>query len=119
VSQTTFTADVLRLDLAQTANVIEQAIRQQVQSLHRRGVVVGLSGGIDSSVVTSLCVRALGAERVHVLFMPERDSSSESLTLGRLLTTKLGATAQLEAIASILAAAGCYWVVHFLLEVMA
>ncbi len=108
MSQTTFTPDVLRIDLAQTASTIEQAIRQQVQSVHRRGVVVGLSGGIDSSVVTCLCVRALGAERVQVLFMPERDSSSESLTLGRMLTTKLGVPAQLEEIAPILAAAGCY-----------
>ena len=96
------------LDTAQTAHAIEQAIRQQVQSLHRRGIVVGLSGGIDSSVVTSLCARAVGAERVQVLFMPERDSSSESLTLGRLLTDKLGVPTVLEELAPILAAAGCY-----------
>jgi len=99
---------VLRIDTAQTAHAIEQAIRQQVQSLHRRGIVVGLSGGIDSSVVTSLCARAVGAERVQVLFMPERDSSSESLTLGRLLTDKLGVPTVLEELAPILAAAGCY-----------
>lgn len=106
--QTTFTPDVLRIDLAAAASAIEQAIRQQVQSLHRKGVVVGLSGGIDSSVVTSLAVRALGASRVLVLFMPERDSSGESLTLGRLLTATLGVPTQLEDIAPIVAAAGCY-----------
>ena len=104
----TFSPDVLRIDAARTTHAIEQAIRQQVQSLHRRGIVVGLSGGIDSSVVTSLCARAVGAERVQVLFMPERDSSSESLTLGRLLTDKLGVPTVLEELAPILAAAGCY-----------
>lgn len=106
--QTTFTPEVLRIDLAAAASAIEQAIRQQVQSLHRKGVVVGLSGGIDSSVVTSLAVRALGASRVLVLFMPERDSSGESLTLGRLLTTALGVPTVLEDIVPIVAAAGCY-----------
>ncbi len=106
--QTSFTSDVLKLDLAKTAAVIEQAIRQQVQSLHRRGVVVGVSGGIDSSVVVTLCARALGASRVQALLMPERDSSSDSLTLGRLLTSGLGVPTQVEELAPILAAAGCY-----------
>lgn len=108
VPQTTFSPDVLRLDLEKTAASIEQAIRQQVQSLHRKGIVVGLSGGIDSSVVTTLAARALGASRVLVLFMPERDSSSESLTLARQLTDKLGVPTQLEDIAPVVGAAGCY-----------
>jgi NAD+ synthase len=79
-----------------------------VTELRRRGVVVGLSGGIDSSVVTCLCVRALGKERVHVLLMPERASSGESLTLGRLLTSQLGVSMAVEDIAPTLEAAGCY-----------
>lgn len=103
-----FSADVLTIDPARTAAAIEQAIRQQVQNLRRRGVVVGLSGGIDSSVVTSLCARALGPERVQVLLMPERDSSSEALSLGRLLTSRLGTPTLVEDIAPILVAAGCY-----------
>lgn len=103
-----FSTDVLRIDPANTSATIEAFIRQQVQALRRRGVVVGLSGGIDSSVVTSLAVRAVGAERVQILLMPERDSSSESLTLGRLLATQLGAPTLVEEIAPILAAAGCY-----------
>ena len=104
----TFSADVLAIDAAATAATIEQAIRQQVATLRRRGAVVGLSGGIDSSVVTSLCVRALGAERVQVLLMPERDSSAESAVLGRLLTSQLGVPTVLEDIAPIVAAAGSY-----------
>jgi NAD+ synthase len=106
--ETTFSADVLNIDAAAVAATIEHAIRQQVSSLRRRGAVVGLSGGIDSSVVTSLCARALGADRVQVLLMPERDSSSESAVLARMLTAKLGTPTLLEDIAPTLAAAGCY-----------
>jgi NAD+ synthase len=103
-----FTADMLRLDAAKAASEIEQAIRAQVKSLSRRGAVIGLSGGIDSSVVTCLCARALGAERVLVLFMPERDSSSDSLRLGQSLTSTFGLQTVTEDIAPALAAAGCY-----------
>ena len=50
----------------------------------RRGVVVALSGGIDSSTVAALCVAALGKERVFGLRMPERESSPETIILSRL-----------------------------------
>jgi len=103
-----FSRSVLALDLEQCAQSIEQAIRRQVTELRRRGVVVGLSGGIDSSVVTTLSARALGAERVHVLLMPERASSPESEQLGRLLATQLGTPTLVEDIAPTLEAAGCY-----------
>ena len=103
-----FTSDVLAIDAEKAAETIEAAIRKQVTEFRRRGVVVGLSGGIDSSVVTCVCVRALGAARVHVLLMPERDSSDESAQLARLLTSQLGVTPQLEDIEPILTSAGCY-----------
>jgi NAD+ synthase len=105
---TLFSRDALRIDPAAAVAEIEQAIRTHVVTLRRRGIVVGLSGGIDSSVVTCLSARALGADRVLVLFMPERDSSSESLRLGRLLTDKFGIPSVVEEIAPTLAAAGCY-----------
>jgi NAD+ synthase len=103
-----FSRNVLQIDLAKTAQAIEAAIRQQVGELRRRGIVVGLSGGIDSSVVTCLAARAIGPERVQVLLMPERDSSPESLSLGKLLTSKLGTPVLVEDIAPTLEAAGCY-----------
>ena len=104
-----FTSDVLRLDAAAATAEIEQAIRAQVLgTLRRRGAVVGLSGGIDSSVVTALCARALGPERVLALQMPERDSGETGLILGRLLGAHLGVETLVEDIGPILAAAGCY-----------
>ncbi|MBP1635567.1 MAG: synthetase, partial [Acidobacteria bacterium] len=102
-------ADVLRLDCAAAAAAIEGKIREQVLgTLRRRGAVVGLSGGIDSSVVATLCARALGQGRVVGLLMPERDSSGDSLRLGRLVADHLGIDVVLEDIAPTLAAAGCY-----------
>jgi NAD+ synthase len=77
-------------------------------TLKRRGLVVGLSGGIDSSVVASLAVRALGADRVVGLFMNEGESADDTATLSRLVADHLGIATVNEDISPILAAAGCY-----------
>jgi NAD+ synthase len=98
----------LRIDAAAEGQRIEKWISETVQKLHRRGVVLGLSGGIDSSVVASLCTRALGADRVLGVFMPEFDSSDDSLKLGELLADSLGISTVLEDISPILQACGCY-----------
>jgi len=103
------TKDVLKLDAAAAVAEIEEAIRSQVLgALKRRGVVVGVSGGIDSSVTAALCARALGGERVQALLMPERDSSDASLELGRALGSRFGIPTLVENIAPVAAAAGCY-----------
>jgi NAD+ synthase len=104
-----FSADVLRLNEEQAIRQIATAVREQVQkNLRRRGVVVGLSGGIDSSVTAALCVKALGPERVLGIFMPEEDSDPESLRLGRLLAERFGIETVLENIGPTLKAMGCY-----------
>ena len=101
--------DALKLDaVAETARIAEAIKAQVLGDLRRKGAVVGISGGIDSSVVASLCVRAFGKEHVLGLFMPERHSSDDALTLGRKLAEKLGIQAVVEDIAPMLAAAGCY-----------
>ncbi|MFA5975329.1 MAG: NAD(+) synthase [Elusimicrobiota bacterium] len=107
--KTSFSKDVLTLDAPREADRIAAAIREQIgQQLKRKGAVVGLSGGIDSSVAAALCVRALGADRVLGLLMPEADSSPESLRLGRELAQSLGITAILEDVSPLLKAARCY-----------
>ena len=101
--------NALQLDAAAETDRITAAIREAVgQQLRCKGAVVGVSGGIDSSVVAFLCARALGSDRVFVLFTPEADSSPESLRLGRLVANQLGVESRLEDIAPILISAGCY-----------
>ncbi len=102
-------AATLSLDPALETERIAAALRRQVGvELRRKGVVLGLSGGIDSSVAAALCVRALGPDRVLGLFMPERDSSGDSLLLGRRLAEHLKIAVELEDISTVLEAAGCY-----------
>jgi NAD+ synthase len=81
---------------------------QVLRQLRRRGLVLGLSGGIDSSVSAALAVAAVGANKVLGLLMPERDSDPESRRLGLMLAESLGIETVVEDIAPILAAAGCY-----------
>jgi len=101
--------DVLTLDAETEIERIAQSLRAQVLGdFRRRGAVLGLSGGIDSSVVAALCVRAFGKDKVLGLFMPERHSSDDALMLGRLLADTLGIEAIVEDIAPALEGLGCY-----------
>ena len=104
-----FTKYVLAKDWLAEAARIEEGIREIVgPQLRRRGIVVGVSGGIDSSLVAALSARALGAERVLALFMPETDSADESLELGRELAGNLGVASRTVHIGPALEAMGCY-----------
>ena len=86
-----------------------ERIREIVfRQLRRKGAVIGLSGGIDSTVTAALCVRALGKERVFGVLMPEEDSSADSLRLGKLLVESLGIACAVEDVAPTLQALGCY-----------
>ncbi|BCG82375.1 NAD(+) synthase [Mesorhizobium sp. 113-3-3] len=104
-----FSKDALLLDARAEVDRIVDTLRKQVLgTLHRRGVVVGLSGGIDSSVVATLCTRAFGKDKVLGLFMPERDSSGDSLRLGRRVSAQLGIENILEDIGPAVEAVGAY-----------
>jgi len=101
--------DLLRIDPEQVTAEIAAAMESAVaQRMRKRGVVLGLSGGVDSSVCAALCARALGHERVLALLMPERESSPDSLELGRLAGESAGITVLVEDISGVLDAAGCY-----------
>ena len=101
--------DVLRIDAKHVVDEIAAYVESQVtRTMRKRGVVVGLSGGIDSSVVAALCARALGPSHVVGLLMPERESSSDALDLGRLVADSIGIATVVEDITSVLDAAGCY-----------
>ena len=84
---------------------VQDAVRIR---LRKSGAVVGLSGGIDSSVVLALCARALGRENVLGLLMPDRDSAVDSSALGLLVAETVGVRTVAEDITHLLEAAGCY-----------
>ncbi|MCC7004157.1 MAG: NAD(+) synthase [Gemmatimonadaceae bacterium] len=101
--------EILQLDAAAEIARIAAAIESAVLgTLRKKGVVVGISGGIDSAVVTALCARALGPGRVHGLFTPERHSSQDTLRLSRAVAAAAGVHAELFDITDALAAVGCY-----------
>ena len=105
-----FNKQVLELNPAAETERIVSALRQQVsQALRRYGAVVGLSGGVDSSTVVALCVRAFGPERVVALIMPDQDSDPESELLARQVVERFQVkTVIKEDITSALAGFGCY-----------
>ena len=103
-----FTRDVLRLDYAAAATEIEAALRTLTGRLHRRGLVLGVSGGIDSSVCAALAARALGPQRVRALLMPERDSSPSSLAKGKAVCEQAGIKYEVADLTASLESLGCY-----------
>jgi NAD+ synthase len=99
----------LRLDPARATHEIAEALRHQVGTVLRRsGLVVAMSGGIDSSVCAALAVQAVGRNRVVGLALPERESGGESLTMAQELATQLGIELLVEDISAALTASGCY-----------
>ncbi len=102
-------SEVLRIDPEREVRNITGSIRSILsRQLRRRGLVVALSGGIDSSVTTALAVKALGPERVLNLLMPERHSAEETLRLSTLITDTFGTSKIHEDITGILEAVGFY-----------
>jgi NAD+ synthase len=99
----------LRIDADAAVARIAAALRTQVaETLRRRGVVVAMSGGVDSSVCAALAAHALGPERVLGLAMPERESDPSNVGLARQWAEALGIDFVVEDITPVLEAFGCY-----------
>jgi NAD+ synthase len=77
-------------------------------ALHKRGAVIGISGGVDSAVCAALAVRAFGPERVLALILPERESAPESRIRALALAAHLGLTPLEHDLGPTLEAIGCY-----------
>ena len=103
------TKSVLRIDPERETQRIGRTLREQViRRLRRKGLVVAVSGGIDSSVSLALAEKVLGRDHVLALLMPEYESEPESLQLGKLLAEKLHVNSVVEDIGPLLESAGCY-----------
>lgn len=100
---------LLDIDPEQEARKITDQIRAILsRQLKRRGLVVALSGGVDSSVTVALAAKAVGAQRVFALLMPERDSADSTLDLSTLVADTYQVARAHENISDILAAVGFY-----------
>jgi NAD+ synthase len=105
-----FSIDILKIDdIESKCNEIIQKLRENVlYQLNRRGGVVGISGGIDSSVTLALSARAFGAENVLGIMMPDADSNPESEDFARNLAEKFGVSTIVEDITPALKGFNCY-----------
>jgi NAD+ synthase (glutamine-hydrolysing) len=83
-------SSALLSDLAEVYAALLTGLRDYTNKNGFRGVVLGLSGGIDSALVATLAVDALGSERVHAVTMPSRHSSSGTLSDARRVAANLG-----------------------------
>ena len=109
MSRPAFSKDILKLDAEQEVDKISKKLRRLMKTeFKRRGIVLGLSGGIDSSVTCALCVKAFGPYKVFGLHMPERHSSDETLVLSTSVSDHFGIDSTHEDISEILEAVGFY-----------
>lgn len=104
-----FSKDVLQLDAEHEVGIITTNLRRLMKgTIKRRGIVLGLSGGIDSSVTCALAVKAFGVKKVFGLHMPERHSSDKTLFLSTRVSDHFGIESVHEDISGILEAVGFY-----------
>lgn len=109
-SKKPFSKDIILLDNVEEVveNITAQMRKDTFQRLHRMGGVIGISGGIDSSVCMALAAKAYGPEKCLGVMLPEQDSSGDSETLARELADKLGVKSILENITGALSGFKCY-----------
>lgn len=104
-----FEYNSINIDSEGEVQRITAELRESLKTrLKKRGAVVGISGGIDSSVVLALAVKAFGPDKVIGIMMPEKDSTSDSLLLATILAEKYGIKTFLEEMSGALAGFGCY-----------
>lgn len=106
---TALNSETLAFDLdKEVQRITEWMVRTVATTFRRRGVVIAISGGVDSAVCAALAARAFGAKKVYGLLLPELDSSSTSADRGRQVAESLGLPYALVDIAPTLTALGCY-----------
>jgi NAD+ synthase len=72
------------------SGILTKFVRDEVLKVGSKGVVVGISGGVDSALSAHLAVAALGPAAVTGIAMPYRQSSASSLDDARLVASQLG-----------------------------
>jgi NAD+ synthase len=100
--------DELNRDTDKLAEKLKGFIRDQVTAFKKKGVVLGVSGGIDSAVALTLCVQEFGKENVYGILLPEKESAPSSRALGAEICESLGVSYEEVPISPIIEALGIY-----------
>lgn len=87
---TILTRDVFQIDSQLWCQKIVNFIKDRFAESYQDGIVVTISGGLDSSVVAALCTRAVGKDKVKGLMLPERGGNPEADYYGRMIVKHLG-----------------------------
>lgn len=103
-----FTKDVLKIDCESEAERICAFLKNQLLSMHREGIVIGLSGGVDSALCAALSVRAIGKDKVLGLLLPDKESSPQSSEFAARHAKQLGIETMTFDISPVLEAFGSY-----------
>ena len=104
-----FTKDSIKIDPAKEFEKISSKLKDDAtKKLRKRGAVVGISGGIDSSVVLAICAKTFGPDRVLGVMMPENDSNPDSLELAKQLSAKFNTKYLIENMTDALTGYACY-----------
>ncbi|QEE15139.2 NAD(+) synthase [Promethearchaeum syntrophicum] len=101
-------SQIRKLDLPELCKTIEAKIRTTLKNLHRDGAVIGLSGGLDSAIAAKLTVRSLGANKVHLINLPEKDSKKIHRIHAKQFAKHLGIQLNVKPINSILRSTKTY-----------
>lgn len=97
-----------QIDISATCRDIEDIIKKTMLQLKRDGAVLGLSGGLDSAVTATITVRSLGAENVHFLNLPEKESKPIHKEHAKFMAKHLGVKLKTKSITPILRASKTY-----------
>ncbi len=103
-----FHKDILKVDCRNEVERICSFIQQQVREMKRDGIVIGLSGGIDSALSAAICVKALSKEKVFGLILPEKESNPVSAEYATKHAKELGIETETIDITPTLEAFGTY-----------
>ncbi len=105
-----FSKDILIIkDIQNLTKLLENFIRKQTfEDYRKRGIIIGISGGIDSAVAAALACNAVGNENVLGIILPEKESNRESQELAKTLCNKLKIKYVVEDITQILESGSVY-----------
>lgn len=104
-----FSRDSLKINPEIEVNHLTLQLKTDITGkLNKRGAVVGISGGIDSSVVLALCAKALGSKKILGVMMPEKDSNPDSMSLAKKLAEKFNVHYVVEDMTAVMSGFGCY-----------